>query len=541
MGDMSEWNLSTIGKYLLILAVGMIFSAYMFYSINEKYILRNNAAIESALIKVELKLTRELEKINLALETIGVFMENAPRINRDLYEDISEPFLDELYGILYIEYAPALRSIETDHTIPIFNGDERKERTTRASREAGDNEDRCYPVLFVSPASKASNLIGNDTYSFLPVRTAIDHTLSTERIAYANALFSRREEEKATGFTAVLAVADSVTKQTKGILLAEYDMKEFVEQTMRFELPLLNIEISDERDSLNMMYSHIDVERYSKGSWEQVQLKAGDRTWLIRMQPRRQYVVYPHAKEAYFILLLSIATSILLIVVLRQRDDYSNRLVSEVKLRTADLEDSNRLKENLLREIHHRVKNNLQIASSLMNMQKRKVTSPEAVEALSDSQNRILAIALTHQKIYQDQDTKAVNLKEYLNDLVSNQKKLFPDVKYIISSPEIHIDLDKAVPLALITSELVTNASKHAFPETIPDPQLCIIVTQEADDRVKIVLKDNGVGLNSLFDIKNTEGLGFKIIQALCKQISGIFSHRNENGATFELEFENKM
>jgi two-component sensor histidine kinase len=173
-------------------------------------------------------------------------------------------------------------------------------------------------------------------------------------------------------------------------------------------------------------------------------------------------------------------------------------------------------------------------------MQKRKLTNPEAIEALTESQNRILAIALTHQKIYQDKDTKAVNLKEYLNDLVSNQKKVFANVNYIISSPEILIDLDKAVPLALITSELVTNASKHAFPETITDPQLEIIVSQDSPDRVKIVLKDNGVGLNQVSDFKNTTGLGFKIIQSLCKQISAKFSYRNENGVTFEIEFENK-
>jgi two-component sensor histidine kinase len=544
MRGMSEWNMSTVGKYLLILAVGLIFSAYMFYSINEKYILRNDAAIEAALIKVELKLTRELEKINLALETIKVFMENAPRLNRDLYEEISDPFLDELYGIITIQYAPALKTIDKGPEYPELNGGGSISTALNVSSNSSNstgNEDRCYPVLFVSPASHASNLIGQDTYSYLPVRTAIEQTLGTARIAYANALFSRREEEIPGGFTTILAVNDSLSKQTRGILLAEYDMDEFVEQTLRFELPYLNIAISEERDSLHPLYSQKDVEVYSRGNTEQVVLRAGDLTWLLRMHPREQYVMYPHAMEAYFIFMLGVATSILLIVVLRQRDDYSERLDSEVTQRTSELEESNRLKENLLREIHHRVKNNLQIASSLMNMQKRKVMSPEAVEALNDSQNRILAIALTHQKIYQDKDTKAVNLKEYLNDLVSNQKKFFPHVKYIISSPEILIDLDKAVPLALITSELVTNAAKHAFPENISDPRLEILVTQETEDRVTILLKDNGVGLNQLFDIKKSDGLGFKIIQALCKQINATFWHRNDNGATFELEFENKL
>ncbi len=537
---MTKWNMANSGKYLLILSVGLIISAYLFYSINEKYLLRNNTAIETAQIKVELKLTRELEKINLAMETIGVFMENAPRLNKELYAEISDPFLDELYGILSVAYAPVLRTIETDQVIPGLNGQGNTSGTFTTALKPGETQDRRYSVLFVSPASNASEFIGHDIFSHLPIRTAIDQILGTERIAYAHALFSRREEDKASGFTTFLSIIDSVTKQTKGILLAEYDMKQFVEETLQFELPFLNIEISDERDTLNLLYAPNRIEEYYKGTKEQVRLKAGDRSWLIRIQPRAQYVVYPHAAEAYFILLLGIATTILLIVVLMQRDDYSDRLFSEVTLRTAELEESNKLKENLLREIHHRVKNNLQIASSLMNMQKRKLTSPEAIEALTDSQNRILAIALTHQKIYQDSDTKAVNLKEYLNDLVSNQKKVFANVNYIISSPEILIDLDKAVPLALITSELVTNASKHAFPETITDPQLEIIVSQDSADRVKIVLKDNGVGLNQVMDLKNTTGLGFKIIQSLCKQISAKFSYRNENGAAFEIEFENK-
>lgn len=538
---MTEWNMATMGKYLLILIVGLIFSAYMFYSINEKYLLRNSATIEAALIKVELKLSRELEKIDLAMETMGIFMENAPGLNRDLYAEISEPFLEELYGVLSIAYAPALNKIEKDQEIPAPDGGGKTRGTFNAAIIPGLTEARCYPVLFVSPASKVSGLKGRDIYSYLPIRTAIEYSLASRRIAFADALFSHQEDETASGFTTVLAIVDSVSKQSKGILLAEYDMKEFVEKTLRFELPFLHMEISNEKDTLNLLYASDRGEEYVEETKEQVLLKAGDRSWLIRMHPRAQYTMYPHAAEAYFILLLGIATSLLLIVVLIQRDDYSDRLVSEVTMRTAELEESNKLKENLLREIHHRVKNNLQIASSLMNMQKRKLTNPEAIEALTDSQNRIMAIALTHQKIYQDKDSKAVNLKEYLNDLVSNQKKVFANINYIISSPEILIDLDKAVPLALITSELVTNASKHAFPDTITDPKLEIVVTQVSAERVKIVLKDNGVGLNQGFDFRKTSGLGFKIIQALCKQINAKFAYRNDKGAIFEIEFDSKM
>lgn len=542
---MSHWFQKENLKYTLIFIIGVLLACYMFYSINEKYIARNNAAIESAEIKVELKLTRELEKIDLTLETIGVFFENSRQIPGDIYQEITAPFLEELYGIQYVLWAPAissktLNSMLVDKTDTLNFPDGIPDALKQTLAAGGSTVQ--YPVLMASPDSGETKLLGRDVYGYASYKAAINHTIGSRRMAYANTLIQDSAQANTAGFTTILSIYDSISINPKGLLLAEYDMNEFVEKTLRFEIPYLDIDIYDNEDPARPLYTGIQPggESYPGENIEYISLKAGDRVWQVTMMPKVQFVTYPHAIESYFVLLLGIATSLLLIAVLRQRDNYSMRLKSEVKLRTAELEESNRLKENLLREIHHRVKNNLQIASSLMNMQKRKVSSPEAKAALEDSQNRILAIALTHQKIYQDKDTKAVNLNEYLNDLTSYQKKLYPSVAYNISCPELLIDLDKAVPLALITSELLINASKHAFPETSESDRLDVEVSCPETTTVKIVIRDNGVGLDKEFDSKQSSGLGFKIIHALCKQISARFSHSNDKGAVFEICFENK-
>ena len=176
-----------------------------------------------------------------------------------------------------------------------------------------------------------------------------------------------------------------------------------------------------------------------------------------------------------------------------------------------------------------------------MNMQKRKLRSKEAITALEDSQARISAIALTHQKIYQEKDSKAVNLNEYLNDLMEYEKKISSSFSYKIECPDISIDLDRAVPLALIISELATNAVKHAYPDTKKYNELLINVERLNGDEVSLTILDNGKGLPKDFDIAKADGIGFEIIRALCRQISAKLAYEsNEGGTQFNLVFENK-
>jgi two-component sensor histidine kinase len=321
-------------------------------------------------------------------------------------------------------------------------------------------------------------------------------------------------------------------------------MDDFIGKTLASELKVIDLCVHDENAGNALFFKSINESEIAS-NFEKTAIThtitAADHIWNIHFIPKSQYLSFPHVFESYAVLFLGLAITFLLTYLIKRRDLYNDRLEARVLLRTAELEESNKLKQNLLREIHHRVKNNLQITSSLMNMQKRKLTSKEAITALQDSQARISAIALTHQKIYQDKDSKAVNLHEYLKDLMEYQKKISASFSYKIECPEISIDLDRAVPLALIISELVTNAVKHAYPDTTKYNELLINVKRLNGDEVSLDILDNGKGLPEDFDIDNAEGIGFEIIRALCRQISAELSYDSTHyGTKFNLVFENE-
>lgn len=212
-----------------------------------------------------------------------------------------------------------------------------------------------------------------------------------------------------------------------------------------------------------------------------------------------------------------------------------------------DLETSNRqiARQNdnqniLLKEIHHRVKNNLQIISSLLSLQSRNLEDDRISGVLNESRNRVEAIALIHKKLYQDdQGGNSVDFKAYLQDFIVKQSILNPKIKFNLNADELILHLDIAVPLGLIVSELITNAVKHAF-EGIDVPAVGIELVQYGD-QLELWVKDNGIGISDDFSFNSEDlGLGADIIVALTEQIEGEMNFYNKRGASFKVSFQNK-
>ncbi len=192
----------------------------------------------------------------------------------------------------------------------------------------------------------------------------------------------------------------------------------------------------------------------------------------------------------------------------------------------------------LLREIHHRVKNNLAIISSLLNLQSRTITSPEnALEAFQNSRDRVMAMSLVHQKIYQSEKYADVDMKYYLKDMISHLYEAYAydkniNLKYDLQ--EVSLEVDKAIPSALIVNELVTNAFKHAFPDN-NSGQIIISLKRLENGYVKLKISDDGVGLPDEID-KNLS-LGMNLVYMLSEQLHAKVSSDTENGTTFAIEF----
>lgn len=215
--------------------------------------------------------------------------------------------------------------------------------------------------------------------------------------------------------------------------------------------------------------------------------------------------------------------------------------ITRLKEVEARLQSSLSEKEVLLREVHHRVKNNLSIVDSLLSMQARYVTDVEALKSLADSQRRIHIMALIHEQLYQSQDVSKVDFHEYLQSLVGNlysSISLQPEqIELKLEIAPILLNIDTAISLGLIINELLTNAFKYAFPNNIG--LIEVILYESIEDRnFHLIIRDNGVGIPKELDFKATASLGLRLVRILTQQLRANLDLSCENGTSFHFTFQ---
>jgi two-component sensor histidine kinase len=219
-------------------------------------------------------------------------------------------------------------------------------------------------------------------------------------------------------------------------------------------------------------------------------------------------------------------------------EDITDRKIAEKRIE-ASLQE----KDILLKEIHHRVKNNLQIVSSLLKFQAKYTDDERVIAEFRESQNRIRSMALIHEKLYQSQDLARINFAEYIRSLA---KHLFHShnaykrgVALHLEVDNVSLDIDAGIPCGLIINELVSNVLEHAFPTRTINQSPRIYIGLKAGDTPKLVLTvgDNGIGLPPGFDIYNSESLGLQLVTMLVEQIEGDIIFEVCEGTKFEITF----
>ncbi len=197
-------------------------------------------------------------------------------------------------------------------------------------------------------------------------------------------------------------------------------------------------------------------------------------------------------------------------------------------------------KDTLLREIHHRVKNNLQLIVSLLNLQSGAVSDSETRTALVESQYRVKSMALIHQLLYQSEMLSRVDFSAYLKQLIHSLQSTYmlPDKNILcnINAENIEFDIETAIPLGLITNELVTNAYKYAFTHC-KEGRIDISVTKTSENQYLMEVSDNGNGLPANYNLEKTKTLGHKLVNLLTRQIDGKISCMVNGGSSFRLSF----
>lgn len=199
-------------------------------------------------------------------------------------------------------------------------------------------------------------------------------------------------------------------------------------------------------------------------------------------------------------------------------------------------------KEILLKEIYHRVKNNLQIISSLINLQGRDIKGDGRIpEMFKKSRDRIQAMALIHEKLYQSRDMTRIDFVVYIRDLIAHlfcSYGVAPDVIALkIAVNGVHLDINTAIPCGLIVNELVSNSLKHAFPEGFRGGEISVALFSHEDRVFNLVIGDNGVGFRSDVNFQDVKSLGLQLVKTLVDQIGGEIDVRVNGGTTFRIVF----
>ncbi|WP_188932534.1 sensor histidine kinase [Puia dinghuensis] len=242
-------------------------------------------------------------------------------------------------------------------------------------------------------------------------------------------------------------------------------------------------------------------------------------------------------------ILLLLAFSILIF----NRYRIKQRLAARLEGQKQEILDKNTtleklLHENewLLREVHHRVKNNLQMVTSLLQSQSVFLTDPKAVDAVAESQSRVQAMALIHQKLYSNVAVSTIDMQDYITDLIDYLRDMVrPDQRIIfdIQIEKVSLDVNQAIPIGLILNEVITNSIKYAFYD-IPDPRIRVWLRKMQDQKIELFAADNGQGLPPGLDVHAGNSFGFRLIQGLAEDLEATLTIVNNGGVEYFFSFQ---
>lgn len=196
-------------------------------------------------------------------------------------------------------------------------------------------------------------------------------------------------------------------------------------------------------------------------------------------------------------------------------------------------------KEWLLQEVHHRVRNNLQIVISLLNTQSAYLDNEDAIRAIRNSQNRMYAMSLIHHKLYQPENISAIDMPWYIRELMEYMRQTFETgsrIDFLLDAECVKLDIVQAIPVGLILNEALSNAIKYAFTDRL-NGTVTVALTQSEDNRCELTVADNGTGLPLGFNTATKHSLGINLMRGLTEQLDGVMEMQNNHGLIVHITF----
>ncbi len=244
------------------------------------------------------------------------------------------------------------------------------------------------------------------------------------------------------------------------------------------------------------------------------------------------------SRERNWLIALMVLLALLLAATIRYAS-FKHKANQELTAHKQVIEKSLKEKEVLLKEIHHRVKNNLQVVSSLLNLQARTAKGEEQAQALQEGKNRVKSMALIHRDLYRAENLEGISTGKYIErlcrSLLASYQHSSREIELETDVEDMTLDIDTIIPLGLILNELITNSLKYAFDREDPGGKITVGLHRNGE-QIDLVVKDNGRGI-SLVDLDFKKSMGFRLIEAFSRKLGGNFKITNERGAAISLSF----
>ncbi len=354
-----------------------------------------------------------------------------------------------------------------------------------------------------------------------------------------------REPIKFPAFVPSVTILPNPDSHLKKLKKAE---ENFVAKGNYKDAYAISLQLKQATDSLAKKNIQQHVLR-SRLSYDSLQQAESQKTYQKDLFQKQAEV--DSSRKIIYLVIAGLALALLLALAFYR--NYKNtqkatRIIEQQQLETEEkkriIENSLLEKETLLKEIHHRVKNNLQIISSLLNLQANRTNDDGLKKIMNEARNRINSMALIHQKIYQSGNLSSVDFQAYVEQMVqsidsnfNNEKK---NITHIIRTNNIALDIDTSIPLGLIINELLTNSYKYAFINS-DEGSIMIELKEKNADELELHVSDNGDGLPDNFDVSVLNSLGLKLVKGLAKQIKGTVRFENEKGTHCFIDFKKPL
>jgi len=529
-----------------ILFLGIFLSLISFYIINRQEHNRRDEMLKKNSSSVKNKIDSELIKINLIIESLSFFIQNTPEINQTLFEDFTNPFLKELNGIKALEWAPLI--IDSDRgeyeSNQVFINDKQfniTQKNVNDSLITAKTKLHYYPVHFINPIITNEKALGYDLSSNDTRGNSIKSSFQSGNISFTGPISLVQEFSMSFGILAMKHIKKS-KYNTSGVVLGVYSMPIFMNNILDYEFQNVDIVVSDKLNKkANLFTSAKNFEVYkNEKAIDNFEIIAADRKWEVSCYDKNLLLSFPHTLGSYLVLLLGILLSLSLWSIIERKENNKIKLEKKIKRRTAKLIDLNNQKDTLLKEIHHRVKNNMQAIKSLIGLQARYISDEEVRKLFQNTKNRINSMAMVHEMLYQTEDVSKINGKTYIlnliNQLIYSYKEYNEDVKLDVSMDDIMLNIDTLIPLGLIFTEIITNTLKYGSNHDY------VIINVELkifeNSQYQMIISDNGPGFE-LPKTENINSLGLRLIFRLISQLNGQINKVNDfKGTKYDIKFQ---